>query len=110
MIASKGRHNIVELNVKTLCKQTLLPAIVLVVSNAEDFQFCEELRKEHKNVFFTIHQNYPIGGKWQAGVDYARRLGVKGLMILGSDDILLLSYFSECYSSIDEGLVEAASI
>ena len=103
VIAFKGRHNIVELNVKTLCKQTLLPAIVLVVSNAEDVQFCEELRKEHKNVFFTIHQNYPIGGKWQAGVDYARRLDVKGLMILGSDDLLSLSYFSECYSNIDDG-------
>jgi hypothetical protein len=103
IIAFKGRHRMVELNVETLCKQTLLPAIVLIASSASDAQFCEELRRKHNNVFFTIHQNYPIGGKWQAGVDYARRLNVKGLMILGSDDLLSLNYFSECYSSIDEG-------
>lgn len=103
VIAFKGRHRMVELNVETLCKQTVLPAIVLVVSSIEDFKFCEGLKQKHKNVFFTIHQNYPIGGKWQAGVDYARRLNVKGLMILGSDDLLSLNYFSECYDKIDEG-------
>jgi len=103
VIAFKGRHRIVELNVESLCKQTLVPAIILVASNIIDAAFCEELRKKHKNVFVTLHQNYPIGGKWQAGVDYARRLGVNGLMILGSDDLLSLNYFEECYSNIDKG-------
>jgi len=103
VIAFKGRHRMVELNVETLCKQTILPAIVLVISNTADAQFCKELKKKYDNVFFTIHQNYPIGGKWQAGVTYANRLNVKGLMILGSDDLLSLNYFSECYSGIDEG-------
>jgi hypothetical protein len=103
VIAFKGRHQIVELNVESLCKQTLVPAIILVASNIIDAAFCEELRKKHKNVFVTLHQNYPIGGKWQAGVDYARRLGVNGLMILGSDDLLSLNYFEECYSNIDRG-------
>ena len=103
VIAFKGRHRMIELNVETLCKQTILPAIVLVASDSVDAQFCKELKKKYNNVFFTIHQNYPIGGKWQAGVDYAKRLNVKGLMILGSDDLLSLNYFSECYSSIDEG-------
>lgn len=104
VIAFKGRHKMVELNVLTLCNQTLIPAIVLVASNQEDVDFCERLRVIYRNVFLVIHQNYPIGGKWQAGVDYARKLGVKGLMILGSDDMLSLGYVEECFSKIDMGL------
>lgn len=104
VIAFKGRHKMVELNIETLCKQTLVPAIVLVASSQEDVDFCEKIRVTHRNVFFVIHQNYPIGGKWQAGVDYARKLGVKGLMILGSDDMLSLGYVKECFSKIDMGL------
>ena len=104
VIAFKDRHTIVELNVKTLCEQSLTPAIVLVVSNLEDALFSKQLKLKYPNVFITHHQNYPMGGKWQAGVDYDRKLNVSGLMILGSDDLLSLNYFKTCYSEIDGGL------
>ena len=64
----------------------------------------KQLKLKYPNVFITHHQNYPMGGKWQAGVDYARKLNVSGLMILGSDDLLSLNYFKTCYSEIDGGL------
>jgi hypothetical protein len=103
VIAFTGRHKIVEFNVKLLNKQSLVPAIILVVSNLADSFFAKQLSKTFNNVFVTHHQNYPIGGKWNAGVEYAQKLGVNGLMILGSDDLLSLDYFKTCYNAIDSG-------
>lgn len=103
VIAFSGRHKIVELNVRLLCEQTLVPAIILVVSSLGDSMFADELRKKYNNVFIVHHQNYPIGGKWNVGVKYAQKLKVNGVMILGSDDLLSLDYFKTCYDAIDEG-------
>lgn len=103
VIAFLDRHEMVELNVKLLSQQSLVPAIVLVASNPKDAAFANQLIDKYPNVFVTYHQNYPIGGKWRAGVKYAQRLNVNGLMILGSDDLLSLDYFNKCYSMIDFG-------
>jgi len=103
IIAFKDRHEIMELNVRTLNEQSLIPAIVLVVSNIEDSIFARQLKLKYDNVFVTHYQNYPIGGKWNAGVKYAQKLKVNGVMILGSDDLLSLNYFETCYSKIDQG-------
>jgi len=103
VIAFKDRHPIVELNVKLLNEQSLPPAIVLVSSNLQDADFVERLMAKYKNVFAVHHPNYPIGGKWSAGVKFCKKLGVHGVMILGSDDLLSLDYFKACYESIDEG-------
>jgi hypothetical protein len=104
VIAFKGRHKMVELNVITLSNQSLIPAIILVCSDVEDSNFANNLKKTYKNVFVVHEVNYPIGSKWQKGVDFAKKLNVNGLMILGSDDLLSLDYFKNCYSKIDEGL------
>jgi hypothetical protein len=103
VIAFLDRHEMVELNVKLLSQQSLVPAIVLVASNPTDAAFANGLIERYPNVFVTYYQNYPIGGKWRAGVKYAQRLNVRGLMILGSDDLLSLDYFKKCYSMIDRG-------
>ena len=103
VIAFKGRHSIVELNIESLGKQTMVPAIILVVSNIEDYNFALDIKRSYPNIFITLYENYPIGGKWNAGVKYAQKLNVKGLMILGSDDLLSLNYFKECFTEIDEG-------
>ena len=103
VIAFKDRHNIVKLNIECLAKQSLVPAVVLVTSSISDYVFALNLKSSNPNVFIALHQNYPIGGKWAAGVEYARRLNVKGLMILGSDDLLSLDYFKTCFDAIDHG-------
>lgn len=103
VVAFQGRHNIVRKNVEYLNRQTLVPAVILVASNLEDVEFATGLANTHPNVFVKIFDNYPIGGKWQAGVDYARSLMVKGVIILGSDDLLSLNYIENCYNRIDQG-------
>jgi hypothetical protein len=103
IIAFKDRHSILQLNVECLNNQTLKPAIVLVASNLADAEFAISLSKQHSNVFVTLFNNYPIGAKWQAGVDYARKLNVKGVIILGSDDLLSLGYIDACFTKIDKG-------
>lgn len=103
VIAFKDRHKMVKLNVELLSKQSEKPAIILVVSNYSDFLFANELEKEFDNVFVVIHKNYPLGGKWQSGVDFSKKLSVKGVMILGSDDLLSLDYFKNCLQEIDYG-------
>jgi len=103
IIAFKDRHSIVQLNVECLNNQTLKPAIVLVASNLSDAEFAIELSSRHENVFVTLFNNYPIGAKWQAGVDYARKLNVSGVIILGSDDLLSLDYIKTCFDKIDYG-------
>ena len=103
MIAFKDRHNIVKLNIECLAKQSLVPAVVLVVSNIVDYKFAIDMSCKYKNVFLTIHRNYPIGGKWDAGVKYAKKLNVNGLMILGSDDLLSLDYLKTCFHELDMG-------
>ena len=103
IIAFQSRHNIVAKNVEYLSRQTHIPAIILVASNFEDASFATELTNTYSNVFVKIFDNYPIGGKWQAGVDYAKLLNVKGVIILGSDDILSLNYIENCFNRIDLG-------
>ena len=103
VIAFQGRHNMVAKNVEYLNQQTHVPAIILVASNSDDARFATELTTTYSNVFVKIFDNYPIGGKWQAGVDYAKLLNVKGVIILGSDDILSLNYIENCFNQIDLG-------
>ncbi len=103
VIAFKNRHSMVELNVKCLDKQTLKPAAVLVVSNLSDYNFAIDLKSKYSNVFICLHENYPMGAKWNAGVKYAQKLKVKGLMILGSDDLISLDYIKHCYEAVDQG-------
>lgn len=109
VIAFQGRHNIVKKNVEYLNRQTLVPAIILVASNLEDVEFATDLTKIYSNVFIKIFDNYPIGGKWQAGVDYAKALNAKGVIILGSDDLLSLNYIENCFNGIDYGRGSAGS-
>jgi hypothetical protein len=104
VIAFKDRHAMLEMNVDLLSKQSLIPAVVLVASNYNDAQFSLKLAEKYENVFATFHQNYPIGGKWDAGVQYAKKLDVNGVLILGSDDVLSLDYIQECYSAINSGI------
>jgi hypothetical protein len=104
VIAFKDRHKIMELNIKLLSKQTIVPAVILVVSNPADLIFANNLKKIYKNIFIRLWPNYPIGGKWDAGVKYAKLLNVNGVIILGSDDVISLGYIEECYRKIGKGL------
>jgi hypothetical protein len=103
VIAFQNRHKMVSENVKLLSLQSEVPAVVLVVSNTKDYDFAKSLESVYNNVFVIIHRNYPLGGKWQAGVNFSKSLNVDGVMILGSDDLLSLSYFENCLIDIDFG-------
>lgn len=103
VIAFQDRHQILKLNLELLYQQSLRPAVILVASKKEDIVFANSMIKKYDNVFLTVHQNYPIGGKWHQGVLFAKNLKVNGLMILGSDDLLSLNYFKYCYEKIGRG-------
>ena len=104
VIAFKDRHNMVELNIQTLLNQTLIPAIILVASNPEDAVFCKKMKDKYPNIFIRIYPNYPIGGKWNAGVQFAKIMDINALLILGSDDLLSLGYIEEAYEKIGRGV------
>jgi hypothetical protein len=104
VIAFKDRHSIVEKNLQLLQKQTIVPAIVLVVSNKNDVIFALNLKKKYENIFLKIAPNYPIGMKWQEGVFFAKYLNPNALLILGSDDILSLNYIEDGYNKVGKGL------
>ena len=93
----------VEKNVELLSTQSEKPAIVLVLSEINDFNFANKLKSKFDNVFLVLNENYPLGGKWQSGVDFSKKLNVDGVMILGSDDLLSLDYFKNCLLDIDYG-------
>lgn len=103
VIAFSGRHKMVEKNVELLSTQSEKPAIVLVLSEINDFNFANKLKSKFDNVFLVLNENYPLGGKWQSGVDFSKKLNVDGVMILGSDDLLSLDYFKNCLLDIDYG-------
>ena len=91
VIAFAGRHRILELVVEELSRATdddWKLEVILVCSSEEDESFVNELKEKHPFVHVKVHPNQPLGAKWQAGVEEARGLEPRNLMILGSDDIL----------------------
>lgn len=84
LIATHKRLPITTENLKRLERQTLVPHVVLVVSNNSEFQY-------YQNAFPLVTcirvENEPLGAKWQAGV-CAIPQDTNPLIILGSDDIL----------------------
>lgn len=103
VIAFKDRHKMVEENIKALLMQSIKPKIILVASSNSDVKFCEKMQKKYTGIFFGIHPNNPIGGKWEYGVQLARLINPNSVLILGSDDILSLNYIEDAYKKIKEG-------
>ena len=94
-----GRHELVRRNVSLLRQQSVPPRrIALIVSNDEDAAVAEEL-----GVDVVRSPNQPLGDKFQAGVDFARKCEASHVMINGSDDFLSLEWIRTGLQHLADG-------
>lgn len=91
LMAMQGRHSLVETNLRLLSQQKC--EIVVVASLAEDFTFLRSLEIPHLQI--VPASNYPLGAKWQSGVDQCRILQANPLIIVGSDDFLSADFIEK---------------
>lgn len=83
VIATHQRKDITSINIESLSKQTFIPKVVLVVSDATEIEFYKKY-----NIEIVVMDNMPLGKKWQSGVNKAIQMGANPVIITGSDDIL----------------------
>jgi hypothetical protein len=69
-------------------------SIVLVVSNEDEREYYQKYP-----ITVVLHPNFPLGAKWQFGVD---QVSNDDLIILGSDDLLSDNYIDVCQDLIEE--------
>lgn len=98
LIATHKRLEITRKNVECLLKCDV--GVILVVSDRAEFDLFKQL---FPMISVIHHANYPLGLKWQSGVDVARHLKADPLIINGSDDILHPEYFSRVSGLMEEG-------
>ena len=77
-----GREPLLRLTVMRLTKQTMPIFKIVCVGETE----AEERAVTESGGVFLKHKNNPLGEKWQAGIDYARKLGATDILIMGSSD------------------------
>lgn len=98
LIATHQRLSITKENVKSILSCGV--GVVLVVSDADEFKVFKQL---FPDISIIHHANYPLGLKWQAGVEAARALRADPLIINGSDDLLCQEYFTRVSELLNEG-------
>lgn len=98
VIATHGRKEITTLNIKTLKDQSIIPQIVVVCSDQDEFRYYKEL-----GVTVLLEPNRPLGRKWQIGVNIAYNMGANPLIIVGSDDLLSKGYIKRALEKLKEG-------
>lgn len=96
VICTHNRLEITSYNIRSLLKQSVIPKIVLVVSNQEERIY---YMKQFPQIHLCIFPNVPLGAKWQHGVNAAYELRADPLIILGSDDILGPDFIKICCES-----------
>ena len=85
LIATHQRQGITSKNIDSLLKQSLVPQIVLGVSDPNEAVY---YKREYPMLEVYCCNNAPLGNKWQTGVMIARKFLPNPLIINGSDDIL----------------------
>lgn len=98
LIATHKRLSITKTNIECLLKCEV--KVILVVSDQEEFKLFRHL---FPDISIVHHANFPLGDKWQAGVEIARHLKADPLIINGSDDILSPEYFKRVDQLLSEG-------
>lgn len=91
VIATHQRMQITAMNIRLLH-----PYIVVVV--ATDINEAEWYR-DYENAEVVLAPNEPLGAKWQAGVDHARKIPHSHIIITGSDDILDKTFIERAKTS-----------
>ena len=98
LIATHNRLSITKKNIECLLKCDV--GVILVVSDKGEYAVFKQL---FPTISVIHHANYPLGLKWQSGVDVARHLKADPLIINGSDDILSPKFFSKVNGLMEEG-------
>ncbi len=101
VIATHNRLNITSANILKLQEQTIVPKIVLVVSDRKEMEY---YKAQFQSITIVQFPNEPLGNKWQTGVSVAKTLGANPLIVLGSDDILGLRFVEEACKKIESGI------
>lgn len=102
IIAFLGRHQMMELNIKTLRKQTKKTGIILIGSSEEDTKWASSIAND--DVYYLECVNKPLGLKWNVGVKYSKLFNPNAIVILGSDDLLSTNYIEYMYKHITNGI------
>lgn len=84
VIASHQRREITRANLKSLKGYD----VVLVLSDKTEVEWYRGITHIH----IVIAPNEPLGSKWDAGVQYAKKLEHSHIIITGSDDIMCKGY------------------
>lgn len=100
LICTHNREEITSLNIESLSRQSVVPQIVLVVSDQYETRYYQE---EFPQIHVFEYPNKPLGAKWQYGVQQSRTLHADPLIILGSDDILGPKYIEKCNKLVAKG-------
>jgi hypothetical protein len=87
VISTHKRKQITATNIEILLHQVTKQQIIIVVSEADEAEYYYRF-----GVNVCVHNNEPLGAKWQHGVDYARKLHATHVIITGSDDILCRNF------------------
>jgi hypothetical protein len=103
IIAFQGRYTMMGRNIETLNRQTDKIGIIIIGSDKDDNIFINQMMDKYENVHGYIIKNFPCGLKWQYGVYLSRFFINKGIIILGSDDLLSLNYVKVMKQYLDEG-------
>jgi hypothetical protein len=99
LIATHKRLSITKKNIECLLKSDVY--VILVVTDPDEERLFRQLFPLGVTIIQTA--NYPLGNKWQAGVEVARRCKADPLIINGSDDILSPKFFSRVSELLAEG-------
>jgi hypothetical protein len=101
VIATHQRVELTNSLIKRLLADNENIQIVLVVSELNEFHtFRSSIEPRLHVLKFT---NYPLGAKWQHGVNHARKLGANPLIILGSDDKMNKDFIPNALKYLEEG-------
>lgn len=99
LIATHNRLPITTENLRSLERQTVVPRVVLVVSDDAELEY---YRESFPLITCIKVDNEPLGAKWQAGVS-AIPANSDLLIIVGSDDILGPTYVENACKYIADG-------
>jgi len=101
LICSHERMAMTCSNIDSLLAQSVVPTVVLVVSNDTERKFYR--LKYGNKVIVGLHPNRPLGAKFQFGVRASRGGNPDLLIITGSDDILGKDFVKNACQLVTDG-------
>lgn len=100
LLVTHERIYITAKNIESILKQSTVPKIVLVCSTSIEYKTYTD---SYPEVTVIQAPNKPLGLKFQAGVEVARKFKPNPLIITGSDDILEKDYIAHVCRLLEQG-------